>query len=95
MVKEMRQISRDPATLGMLLVVPLFLLLMFGFAISLDVKHISLAVLDHDKTETSRGFIAVIPALRVFRPEADDGTRIADRRPAGRGERPRGPGDPA
>ena len=57
MVKEMRQISRDPATLGMLLVVPLFLLLLFGFAISLDIKHIPLAVLDHDKTETSRGFI--------------------------------------
>jgi ABC-2 type transport system permease protein len=57
MVKEMRQISRDPATLGMLLVVPLFLLLLFGFAISLDVKHIPLAILDHDKTEGSRGFL--------------------------------------
>jgi ABC-2 type transport system permease protein len=57
MVKEMRQISRDPATLGMLLVVPLFLLLLFGFAISLDVRHIPLAILDHDKTEGSRGFL--------------------------------------
>ena len=57
MVKELRQISRDPATLGMLLVVPLFLLLMFGFAISLDTKHISLALLDHDKTRASRDFI--------------------------------------
>jgi ABC-2 type transport system permease protein len=57
MLKELRQISRDPATLGILLVVPLFLLLMFGFAISLDTKHIALAVLDHDRTETSRGFV--------------------------------------
>jgi drug efflux transport system permease protein len=57
MVKELRQISRDPATLGMLLVVPLFLLLMFGFAISLDVKHIQLAVLDRDRTPASRGFL--------------------------------------
>ncbi len=57
MVKELRQISRDPATLGMLLVVPLFLLLMFGFAVTLDTKHIPLALLDHDKTETSRGFV--------------------------------------
>ncbi|HVP19144.1 MAG TPA: ABC transporter permease [Spirochaetia bacterium] len=57
MVKEFRQISRDPATLGMLLVVPLFLLLMFGFAISLDVKHIQLAVLDHDRTPSSRNFL--------------------------------------
>ena len=57
MVKELRQISRDPATLGMLLVVPLFLLLMFGFAVTLDTKHIPLAVLDHDRTESSRSFV--------------------------------------
>ena len=57
MIKELRQISRDAATLGMLLVVPLFLLLMFGFAISLDVRHIQLAVLDDDKTQASREFL--------------------------------------
>jgi ABC-2 type transport system permease protein len=57
MVKELRQISRDAATLGMLLAVPLFLLLMFGFAISLDVRHIRLAVLDNDRTPASREFL--------------------------------------
>lgn len=55
--KELRQISRDPATLGTLLLLPLFLLVMFGFAISLDITHIPLAVLDRDRTETSRAFI--------------------------------------
>ena len=55
--KELRQISRDPATLGTLLLVPLFLLVMFGFAISLDITHIPLAVLDRDRTETSRAYI--------------------------------------
>lgn len=55
--KELRQISRDPATLGTLLLVPLFLLVMFGYAISLDITHIPLAVLDRDQTETSRAFI--------------------------------------
>jgi len=55
--KEFRQISRDPATLGTLLLVPLFLLVMFGFAISLDITHIPLAVLDRDHTETSRAYI--------------------------------------
>jgi ABC-2 type transport system permease protein len=57
MIKELRQVSRDPATLGMLLVVPLFLLLMFGYAINLDTKHIQLAVLDYDKTHYSREFL--------------------------------------
>jgi ABC-2 type transport system permease protein len=55
--KELRQISRDPATLGTLLVVPLFLLIMFGYAISLDTTHIPLAVLDRDQTESSRAFL--------------------------------------
>ena len=72
MIKELRQISRDPATLGMLLVVPLFLLLMFGFAINLDTKHIQLAVLDHDKTPVQQGVPPVVPPLRVFRPEDRD-----------------------
>ncbi len=74
MVKELRQISRDPATLGMLLVVPLFLLLMFGFAISLDVKHIQLAVLDRDMTPTSRDFLQSFLHSEFF-----DLTRVMDR----------------
>jgi ABC-2 type transport system permease protein len=57
LVKEIRQIGRDRATLVMLLALPLFLLLMFGYAISLDVRHIPLAVLDHDRTQASRTFI--------------------------------------
>jgi ABC-2 type transport system permease protein len=57
LVKELRQVARDRATLAMLLVLPLFLLLMFGYAISLDVKHIQLAVLDWDRSEASRTFL--------------------------------------
>ena len=78
MVKELRQISRDPATLGMLLVVPLFLLLMFGFAVTLDTRHISLALLDHDKTETSRGFVESFLHSEYFdlKLSIDQGSRI-------------------
>jgi ABC-2 type transport system permease protein len=57
MIKELRQVARDPTSLGTLLVIPVFLLLMFGYAISLDIKHIPLAVVDRDGTETSRGFL--------------------------------------
>ena len=57
LVKELRQVSRDRATLAILLVVPLFLLMMFGYAISLDVKHIQLGVLDWDRSEASRTFV--------------------------------------
>jgi len=55
--KELRHIIRDPRTLAILLFLPIFLLVVFGFAISLDVKHIGLAVYDGDKSALSRDFI--------------------------------------
>jgi len=52
--KEFRQIRRDPLSLGMLLVVPAMLLALYGYALSFDVKHIRVAVLDKDNTVESR-----------------------------------------
>jgi ABC-2 type transport system permease protein len=56
-VKEFRQILRDPRTLGVLLVVPAFLLVMYGYALDLDVTNIRVAVYDADKTAQSRELI--------------------------------------
>jgi ABC-2 type transport system permease protein len=55
--KEFLQIIRDRRTLAVLFLIPLFLLIMFGYAISLDVKHISIAVVDLDKGSESRSFL--------------------------------------
>ena len=52
--KESIQIIRDPIALLLFLVLPVFLLFIFGYAINLDVRNIPLAVLNLDKTETSR-----------------------------------------
>lgn len=52
--KEILQIRRDPLSLSMLIFVPAFLLLLYGYALSFDVKHIRVAVLDEDQTPTSR-----------------------------------------
>jgi len=52
--KEILQIRRDPLSLSMLIFVPAFLLLLYGYALSFDVKHIRVAVLDEDQTQTSR-----------------------------------------
>lgn len=54
--KELRQIARDKRTLGMLLVMPVFLLIMYGYALNFDVKHLSLAVFDQEKSQRSRDF---------------------------------------
>lgn len=56
-IKEFRQILRDKRSLGVLLVFPGFLVFLIGYALNFDVKHISLAVYDQDKTQLSREFI--------------------------------------
>ena len=48
--KESRQASRDPLSLAMLLGLPTIMLLMYGYAINFDVRHVRLAVRDLDKT---------------------------------------------
>jgi ABC-2 type transport system permease protein len=52
--KEFRQIRRDPLSLGLLIFIPALLLVMYGYALSFDVKNIRIAVLDRDRTEASR-----------------------------------------
>jgi len=55
--KEFIHIFRDSRTLIMVLIFPVFFLVLFGYAVSFDVKHLPLAVLDQDKTAASREFI--------------------------------------
>lgn len=55
--KELYQIWRDKRSLGLLAFVPTFTLLLFGFALSFDTKHIQLAVVDHDRSAESRRFV--------------------------------------
>ncbi|MDB5033553.1 MAG: ABC-type multidrug transport system permease component [Chlorobi bacterium] len=55
--KEFYQIWRDKRSLGMLAFVPTFTILLFGFALSFDTKHIKLAVADLDQTNQSRQFV--------------------------------------
>jgi ABC-2 type transport system permease protein len=52
--KEFRQILRDPLSLAMLIFVPAMLLVLYGYALSFDVKHIRVAVLDEDCSQESR-----------------------------------------
>jgi ABC-2 type transport system permease protein len=56
-VKELRQIRRDPLSLLMLLGLPAFLLVLYGFALNFDVRHVDLAVQDRDGTARSRELV--------------------------------------
>lgn len=55
--KEFRQIRRDRRALGILVFLPAFMLVMVGYALNFDVKHLSVAVVDEDRSSTSREFI--------------------------------------
>ena len=54
--KEFRQIQRDKRALGILIFLPAFLLIMVGYALNFDVKHLSVMVFDKDRSSTSRDF---------------------------------------
>jgi len=64
--KEFRQVLRDPRTLTLIIFMPAALLLVFGFVLSFDVKHIKTAVLDLDGTQHSRRLIDALGAVEQF-----------------------------
>jgi ABC-2 type transport system permease protein len=56
--KELRQIRRDRRTLLILLFVPAFFLLIYGYALNFDIRHVRLAVQDNDRSAVSRDLIS-------------------------------------
>ncbi|MGH9866788.1 MAG: ABC transporter permease [Candidatus Polarisedimenticolia bacterium] len=67
LVKEFRQMMRERRTVVMSLVVPVALLLLFGFAVSFDVNEIRLAVWDRDNSEGSRALVRSFVSSDYFR----------------------------
>jgi ABC-2 type transport system permease protein len=65
--KELRQLARDRLTLGMIVGIPSLQLVLFGYAINLDVRHVPTAVLDRAGTALSRQLVAELEATQTFR----------------------------
>ncbi|HUG53930.1 MAG TPA: ABC transporter permease [Vicinamibacteria bacterium] len=65
-VKELRQIRRDHLSLLMLLGLPAFMLVLYGFALNFDVRHVALAVQDRDHTAASRLLVAAFTRSTYF-----------------------------
>jgi ABC-2 type transport system permease protein len=64
--KEYYHLIRDFRSLYLAFIIPLLLILLFGYALSLDVEHIPTAVVDHDRTPESRDFIQRLDASIYF-----------------------------
>ncbi|MDB5821832.1 MAG: hypothetical protein JWR21_536 [Herminiimonas sp.] len=67
LLKEFRQIRRDRLTFAMMVAVPIAQLILFGFAINTDPKHLPLAAVIADESEFSRSFVAALENSQYFR----------------------------
>jgi ABC-2 type transport system permease protein len=65
--KEFIQMRRDRLTLGIMTGIPVIQLLLFGFAIQTDVRHIPTVILDESRTPTSRDVVAAFENTGNFR----------------------------
>jgi ABC-2 type transport system permease protein len=64
--KEVRQLRRDRLTFGMIVGIPLLQILLFGYAINLDVRHLRAGVADQANTQLSRQLVADAEATQVI-----------------------------
>jgi ABC-2 type transport system permease protein len=81
--KEFFHIYRDWRSLALVLLMPALLMLLFGYAVTLDVKKVPMAVLDYDKSQESLSFIHRFSAspyfnLRIFVKDEKEIKRLID-----------------
>lgn len=64
--KELRQLARDKLTFGMIVGIPTLQLLLFGFAINMDIRHLPAALMDEADTWRSRELVAELASSQVL-----------------------------
>ena len=64
--KELLQLRRDRLTLAMTAALPLLQLLLFGYAIETDVRHVTAVVWDQDRSAASRDFVQGLRATSFY-----------------------------
>ena len=66
--KEFLQIMRDPSSIAIAFVMPMFLLLLFGYGVSLDSEHIPVALVVEQPNADTADFVASFRQSRYFAP---------------------------
>lgn len=67
--KEAIELARDPVTLAVAVVLPLIMLFLFGYGISMDVQDVRTAAYDQDQTQESRALLDSFVQSGYFRLE--------------------------
>jgi ABC-2 type transport system permease protein len=76
LIKELIQVLRDKRTRFVLVGPPIIQMLVFGYAATLEIRHVPTAVLDYDNTQVSRDLVARFSASPYF----DVHSRLSERR---------------
>jgi ABC-2 type transport system permease protein len=84
--KEFIQMRRDRLTLMMMTALPAAQLVLFGYAIQTDVRHLPMAVLDESRSQSSRALANALVTSDVFQRIGDVSTRAEARGVIERGE---------
>lgn len=66
--KEFLQILRDPSSIAVAFLMPVALLLLFGYGVSLDAEHVSIALVVEQPSADTAGFTSVFLHSRYFAP---------------------------
>jgi ABC-2 type transport system permease protein len=76
--KEVRQLRRDRLTFGMIVGIPVIQLLMFGYAINMDVRHLNAAVVDMSGTSASRQVVMDMAETQIIKvvKQVDDAAEL-------------------
>lgn len=69
--KELTQLKRDRMTFGMVIMIPLVQLMLFGYAINTNIRGIPVAVVDQSQSSLSRVLIQTVSATQVVKFEQE------------------------
>jgi ABC-2 type transport system permease protein len=69
LIKEFKQIFRDPRMRTVIFITPLFQIILFGYAANKDINYVPTAILDRDNTLESRELLRRFTYSKYFVPE--------------------------
>jgi len=78
--KESLQIARDPSSIALALLMPVVLILLFGFGVSLDARDVPIAVVLDDGGPIGRELFARLQGSNAFEPESSPSFAAAEER---------------
>lgn len=68
--KEFRQMMRDPSSIAIGMVLPLLLILLFGYGLSLDAHHVPIAIVMEDHSPSAQSLFEAFAGSPYFQPQA-------------------------